>query len=514
MTDTIKPQQPSFDGLGIAPALLDILQRSKFTTPTPIQKQAIPLALEGKDVVGIAETGTGKTLAFTIPIIQRLQQTRGRALIVLPTRELTLQVEETVEKFARAFNMRTVVLMGGLSMYNQIQKLRQNPRIIVATPGRLLDHMEQRNVNLKDVEIIVLDEADRMFDMGFMPAIKRIFEALPPHTHRQTLLFSATMPPEIMQLAARFMAMPVRVEVVQPGTAAKTVTQEIIFVRKEDKTKLLEKVLGEVKGSVLVFSRTKHGARRITSTLIKSGHSASEIHSDRSLGQRRAALEGFKNGKYRILVATDIAARGIDVKGIELVINFDLPDAAEDYVHRIGRTGRAGREGHATSFATPDQKSDVRAIERLIRMPLPVKQIPDLSQVIVQEAPREYYEDRPRFEGGRGGGSSRSSFGGQRRESNDRGGAFQRGARPARPSYAGGGNGGGDRGGFQSRPQMAPRSEGGAAATAHVPAPTPRLQMRDPQPLSDRPRRVAPGPSFARRGRSTGFSARQKRTIM
>lgn len=487
MTETIQPQQPSFDGLGIAPALLDILQRAKFSTPTPIQKQAIPLAIEGKDVVGIAQTGTGKTLAFTIPILQRLQQTRGRALIVLPTRELALQVEETVEKLGRAYNMSTVVLMGGLSMYNQTQKLRRNPRIIVATPGRLLDHMEQRNVNLKDVEIVVLDEADRMFDMGFMPAIKRIFEALPPQTARQTLLFSATMPPEIMQLAAKFMALPVRVEVVQPGTTAKTITQEIIFVRKEDKTKLLEKVLSETKGSVLVFSRTKHGARRITQTLFKSGHSAAEIHSDRSLGQRRAALEGFKTGRYRVLVATDIAARGIDVKGIELVVNFDLPDAADDYVHRIGRTGRAGRDGHAISFATPDQKSDVRAIERLIRMPLPVKQVPDLSQVIVQEAPREarsFGTDRPRFEGGRG------RFGGDNR---------------------------GGRGGYQSRPRFAartkaaPASEGqGTSSMQAVHAPR---QMRDPQPAGS-PSRRAPGPSFARRGRSPGFSLRRKRTIM
>lgn len=521
MTETIQPQQPSFDGLGIAPALLDALTRAKFTSPTPIQKQAIPLAIEGKDVVGIAQTGTGKTLAFSIPIIQRLQQTRGRALIVLPTRELTLQVEETVEKMARAFGMSTVVLMGGMSMYNQTQKLRRNPRIIVATPGRLLDHMEQRNVNLKDVEIVVLDEADRMFDMGFMPAIKRIFEALPPQNQRQTLLFSATMPPEIMQLAARFMAMPVRVEVVQQGTTAKTITQEIIFVRKDEKTKLLEKVLGEVKGSVLVFSRTKHGAHRITNTLIKSGHSASEIHSDRSLGQRRAALEGFKNGKYRVLVATDIAARGIDVKGIELVINFDLPDASEDYVHRIGRTGRAGMPGHAISFATPDQKSDVRAIERLIRMPLPTKQAPDLSQVHVEEAPREFYEERPRG-GDRGG---RPQFGGMRREYNDRGGAFQRGgnSRPARPSFhsnddrparpAFNNAGAAERPAYQSRPRMAPRPEGVAPASAPAAEARPHRQMRDPQPMTDRPRR-APGPSFARRGRSPGFAVRQKRTIM
>ncbi len=500
MTD-IK-QQPSFDGLGIAPALMDILSHLKYSTPTPIQKQAIPIALTGKDVVGIAQTGTGKTLAFAIPILQRLQQTRGRALIVLPTRELALQVEETLERVGRAFNMRTVVLMGGMSMYAQTQRLRQNPRIIVATPGRLLDHMQQRNINLKEVEIVVMDEADRMFDMGFMPAIKKIFEALPAQDKRQTLLFSATMPPEIMQLAARFMTLPVRVEVVQPGTTAERVTQEIIFVRKEDKSKLLEKLLGEITGSILVFSRTKHGARRITRTLRTGGHAAAEIHSDRSLAQRREALEGFKKGKYRVLVATDIAARGIDVKGIELVVNFDLPDAAEDYVHRIGRTGRAGCEGRAISFATPDQKNDVRLIERLIRMPLNVKQVPDLSAIIVHEAPREersFGGDRPRFEG----------RGGQQRG----GGSFNRGrSEGGRPSFGGGQQ---HRTPYAARPaygtESAPTSSAAAGASA------PAIGASAPAGFSPRPepRRHAPGPSFARRGRSPAFgAARRKRTIM
>jgi len=371
--------QPSFNGLGIAPALMDILTRANFRIPTPIQSQAIPQALEDKDVVGIAQTGTGKTLAFAVPILQRLQRAKGRALVVAPTRELALQIEEMVQKIGRPFGVRTVVLIGGASMGLQIQKLRQNPRIIIATPGRLLDHLEQRTLRLHDIQIVVMDEADRMFDMGFMPAIKRIFAALPPQTERQTMLFSATMPPEIMKLAAEYMRLPVRVEVVQPGTTAENVTQEIVFVKKEDKLKLLEKILRETPGAVLVFSRTKHGARKIKSILAASGHASAEIHSNRSLAQRREALEGFKRGKYRVLVATDIAARGIDVKGIELVLNFDLPDSSEDYVHRIGRTGRAGHAGRAISFATPDQRNDVRAIERLIRMPLTVKNVPEYS---------------------------------------------------------------------------------------------------------------------------------------
>lgn len=399
--------EPSFFGLGIAPQLLEVLNRCKYTTPTPIQLKSIPVSIEGNDVVGIAQTGTGKTLAFTVPIIQRLAQTNGRALIILPTRELALQVEETVQRVGRPLGIRTAVLMGGASMYMQIQKLRQNPQVIIATPGRLLDHMQQRTVRLNDVKILVLDEADRMFDMGFAPAINKIMEAIPGPDARQTLLFSATMPPQIMQLASKFMKMPVRVEIVQQGTTSDRVAQEIIFVTKDDKTKLLGKMLEENKGSVLVFSRTKHGATKIARAIRDMKHTASEIHSDRSLSQRREALEGFKRGKYRVLVATDIAARGIDVKGIELVINFDLPDAAEDYVHRIGRTGRAGQEGRAVSFATPEQKHDVRGIERLIRMSLPITHVPELSQQVSMEqrAPRPFNPNGPRKFVARGRGS-------------------------------------------------------------------------------------------------------------
>ncbi len=415
--------KPSFDGLGIAPAILDTLNRAQFTVPTPIQLQAIPPGITGKDVVGIAQTGTGKTLAFVVPIMQRLQQNRGIALVVVPTRELALQVEETAERIGRGCGIRSVVLMGGTSMHMQTQRLRQSPRLIVATPGRLLDHMQQRNISLKTVTIAVLDEADRMFDMGFMPAIQKIFAAMPPAAERQTMLFSATMPPDIMKLAANYMQLPVRVEVVQPGTTADRVSQEIIFVHKDDKMKLLGKVLLDTTGAVLVFSRTKHGARKMAMALRNENISAAEIHSDRSLGQRREALEGFKRGKYRVLVATDIAARGIDVKGIEMVINFDLPDSSDDYVHRIGRTGRAGHTGRAVSFATPDQRSDVRAIENLIRMPLPITHVPDISVT-----------------GGFGGGSNRphGAFGNSNRPPQQR-----PGGRPAMPRRQFGGGGGG-----------------------------------------------------------------------
>lgn len=369
MNHTHAEDHQGFYGLGIAPSLLAALERNKFTTPTPIQLQSIPVALEGKDLVGIAQTGTGKTLAFGIPLIQRLAQVKGRALIVLPTRELALQVEEELRKIGSGVGLKTAVLIGGEAIGRQLQALRRDPHVVVATPGRLCDHLNQRTVNLGTVTILVLDEADRMFDMGFAPQLNQILSAVPKK--RQTMLFSATMPPEIMKIAAAHMGLPIRVEVAPAGTAAEHVDQEIYIVPQQHKLPLLIKILKEQRGSVLVFSRTKHGAKKICRQLNVSGFAAAEIHANRSLSQRKAALAGFKSGQYRVLVATDIAARGIDVKGIELVLNFDLPQDAGDYVHRIGRTGRAGAAGRAISFATPDQQNDVRSIERLIRKTIP-----------------------------------------------------------------------------------------------------------------------------------------------
>ena len=429
---------PIFYGLGIAPKLLEILERMKFANPTPIQHKSIPIAIEGKDIIGIAQTGTGKTLAFGIPMIQRLAQVKGRGLILLPTRELALQVDETLQKFGQAIGLKTAVLIGGASMNIQLQHLRRNPHVIIATPGRLLDHLEQRTVNLSDVKILVLDEADRMLDMGFAPQINKILTVVP--RDRQTMLFSATMPQEIVGIATKHMKLPVRVEIARAGTAAERVAQELFVVRKEDKTRLLEKLLSEYHGTVLVFSRTKHGAKKIARAVRSMGHTAAEIHANRSLAQRRDALDGFKGGKYRVLVATDIAARGIDVKEIELVVNFDLPDAAEDYVHRIGRTGRAGHEGRAISFATPDQSSDVRAIERLIRTNLSKRSLPELPPHRAVAPERPEYEPR-RFQGRRPGqfgagrhssqrsGQSSSSQYGQRPSSD--------GQRPTSGGYSG-----------------------------------------------------------------------------
>ncbi len=373
---TTSTPTPSFYGLGIAPGLLASLEKNKFTVPTPIQQRSIPIAIEGKDMVGIAQTGTGKTLAFGIPMIQRLAQTKGRGLVLLPTRELALQVDETLRKIGREVGLRTAVLIGGASMQMQRESLNRKPHIIIATPGRLIDHLEQKFIKLDEVKILVLDEADRMLDMGFAPQIKKIFAAMP--RERQTMLFSATMPQAIMDMAKQQMKLPLRVEVARAGTASEKITQELFIVSKDSKNRLLDKLLAEYRGSVLVFSRTKHGAKRITRTVRAMGHPAAEIHSNRTLAQRKDALEGFKTGKYRVLVATDIAARGIDVRGIELVINYDIPENPEDYVHRIGRTGRAGLSGRAITFATPEQRGDVRDIERLIRASLPVTALPQL----------------------------------------------------------------------------------------------------------------------------------------
>jgi ATP-dependent RNA helicase RhlE len=368
----------SFNGLGIAPKLLDVLSKNRYTVPTPIQKQCIPFAIEEKDVIGIAQTGTGKTLAFGIPIIQSLAQREGKSLIVVPTRELANQVASALEKLASPMGLKIAVLIGGEAMSHQLRQLRFNPQIVIATPGRLNDHVEQKTVNLQDTRILILDEADRMLDMGFLPQIKIILNRLPEE--RQTMIFSATMPSEIVSVATHYMKLPVRIEIAPPGTAAAEVSQELFFVDGRDKFKLLLNVLEETHGSVLVFTRTKVAAKRLARQIrIDSDHTATELHSDRSQAQRNEAMNGFRIGKYRVLVATDIAARGIDVSGIELVVNYDLPANGEDYVHRIGRTGRAGSIGHAISFAMPHQRADVKAIEQVIRSAVRVSPVPALS---------------------------------------------------------------------------------------------------------------------------------------
>lgn len=380
-TSTQQTANAGFYGLGIAPALLEILQRLKFTAPTPIQSQAIPPAIAGKDIVGIAQTGTGKTLAFGIPMIQRLAQGKGSGLVILPTRELALQVDEVLRTVGARIGLRTAVLIGGAPMPPQRHSLGRRPHVVVATPGRLIDHLQQKNLRLDSASIVVFDEADRMLDMGFAPQIKKILAVLPPPAHRQTMLFSATMPPEIMRLASSHMKLPVRVEIAPAGTTVERVTQELFIVSREQKMGLLQKLLETHQGPTLVFTRTKFGAKKVARQVRALGVAASEIHSNRSLNQRKEALAGFKSGKYRVLVATDIASRGIDVVGIALVVNFDLPSTSDDYVHRIGRTARAGAIGHAITFAQQGEQREIRAIERLIRKALPVSRLPELPPV-------------------------------------------------------------------------------------------------------------------------------------
>ena len=393
---------PSFFGLGIAPKILDMLDKIKFKVPTPIQRKAIPLAIEGKDVIGIAQTGTGKTHAFAIPMIQHLAQKDSLAVVLAPTRELAIQIEEAVRVLAQAFGMKTACLIGGVPMRPQIDSLRRRPQIIIATPGRFIDHLENKNFSLTKASILVIDEADRMLDMGFTPQVEQIIRSMPRES--QTMLFSATMPPEIIRMVNTHMKLPVHVEIAPSGTTAENVTQELYIVKRELKIGLLNKVLAQYHGSVLLFIRTKNSARKIARAIRDMGHQSAEIHSNRSMAQRKSALEGFKSGRYRVLVATDIASRGIDVTHIEIVINYDLPEDVENYVHRIGRTGRAGMKGHAISFATPDQRGDVKNIERLIRMQLPIVKHPEIQTAEFYQSSEVRHFSRNRRGGGGGGG--------------------------------------------------------------------------------------------------------------
>ena len=369
MSQQLKKEAAGFAALGLAPETLALLARHGYAEPTPIQSAAIPTCLSGRDVVGIAQTGTGKTLAFALPMVERmLAGAARRALIIAPTRELALQIDETLQKVAAPRGVRSTVVIGGASMNRQREELARRPRVVVATPGRLLDHMGQ-GLKLTDFDVVVLDEADRMLDMGFAPSIKRILAGLPSKRH--TMLFSATFPSEIEAIASTYQHDPLRVEVERAGTATELVSQELRLVGHDEKGPLLGEILADHDGSTLVFARTRHGAKKLARTVRSFGHTAAELHSDRSLAQRKAALDAFKRGEVRVLVATDIAARGIDVKGIGLVVNYDLPDNPEDYVHRIGRTGRAGASGRAVTFALAEQERDVRDIERTMRLSIP-----------------------------------------------------------------------------------------------------------------------------------------------
>jgi ATP-dependent RNA helicase RhlE len=376
--------EASFSTLGLSSESLAALSRAGYRVPTPIQTRAIPPALAGKDVIGCAATGTGKTAAFVLPLVERLAGKQGtRALVLAPTRELATQIDEYAARFGAARGVRTALLIGGVSIGPQQSALHTRPQLLIATPGRLIDHLDSRNVSLDDVELLVLDEADRMLDMGFKPQLNRILARVP--RGRQTMLFSATMAGEVAEFARNNLRNPVRVEVSRSGTAAERAEQRVYLVAQAEKTALLLALLAEDDLSTLVFTRTKHRTDKVARMVERAGHRVSRLHSNRSQNQRQQALDGFKDGKFRVLVATDIAARGIDVAEIGHVVNFDLPHVAEDYVHRIGRTARMAASGKASSFSGPEEMGLLRDIERLMRQPVPRAEVPRASSVFQSE---------------------------------------------------------------------------------------------------------------------------------
>lgn len=365
----------TFADLQLCAPLQKAVRQAGYTNPTPIQEQAIPIVLSGRDIFGCAQTGTGKTAAFALPILNRLfaeGPIKGspRVLILAPTRELAIQINESFGSYAKGMRIRTTVILGGVSIRPQIDALRRGVDIVIATPGRLLDVIEHRALRLDNVHTLVLDEADRMLDMGFMPSIRQIVKLVP--TKRQTLFFSATFPSEIRSLANTILTDPVHVSVTPENATTEMVDQRLYFVEKDRKRSLLAHLLNEhLEGSVLVFTRTKRGADRVAKDLERVGVKVTAIHGDKSQMARQRALADFKNGRMRVLVATDIAARGIDIIELPTVVNYDIPDSPETYVHRIGRTGRAGRSGVALTLATPEDRGSLRDIEKLIKMRIP-----------------------------------------------------------------------------------------------------------------------------------------------
>jgi len=374
---------PSFTELGLSPEILRAVAEAGYTIPTPIQSQAIPIILAGKDVMGGAQTGTGKTAGFTLPILQKLLPLANtspsparhpiRALILTPTRELAIQVEESVKTYAKHTGLRSTVVFGGVDIKQQLPIVRAGIEILVATPGRLLDHIEQKSLNLGQVEIFVLDEADRMLDMGFIPDIKRIMALLPATAKRQNLLFSATFSNDIKKLADQLLNAPQLIEVAKRNTTADTVSQSVYKTSSDQKRALLQHIVTSRNlWQVLCFVRTKHGASRLARQLEKDGLKTTAIHGDKSQAARLEALDDFKAAKVQVMVATDVAARGLDIDDLPLVVNYELPYVPEDYIHRIGRTGRAGASGEAISFCAPEEEKLLAEIERLLKRSIPV----------------------------------------------------------------------------------------------------------------------------------------------
>lgn len=408
-----------FTDLNLIKPILDALETEGYSKPTPIQQGAIPFILQGRDLLGCAQTGTGKTAAFAIPMLQLLakpktMQSAGpkpiRALILTPTRELAIQIQESFNSYGANLRLKNLVIFGGVNQHAQVQELRRGVDVLVATPGRLLDLMQQGYINLKDVEIFVLDEADRMLDMGFVHDVKRVITKLP--AKRQTLFFSATMPNEIQSLANSILTNPEKVEVTPVSSTAETIKQSLFFVEKQNKKALLEYVLAD-KGieTALVFTRTKHGADKVVKDLVKMGISAEAIHGNKSQNARQRALTNFKNRETRILVATDIAARGIDVDLLTHVINYELPDVPETYVHRIGRTGRAGESGISFSFCEAEETEALRDIHKLLGRHIPVEENHPYHTVFqgIQKRPAPTGRPQRSFGGGRNNAARKQS---------------------------------------------------------------------------------------------------------
>ncbi|APR37535.1 DEAD/DEAH box helicase [Paraburkholderia sp. SOS3] len=424
MSDTVvTPSTATFDQFGLSADILKAIAEQGYTTPTPIQAQAIPVVLGGRDVMGAAQTGTGKTASFSLPIIQRLLPAAStsasparhpvRALILTPTRELADQVAANVQAYAKHTPLRSAVVFGGVDMNPQSAELRRGVEILIATPGRLLDHVQQKTANLGQVQILVLDEADRMLDMGFLPDLQRILNLLPKE--RQTLLFSATFSGEIKKLAATYLRNPQTIEVARSNSTATNVTQIVYEVAEGDKTGAVVQLIRERSlKQVIVFCNSKIGASRLARQLERDGVVATAIHGDRSQSERMQALDAFKRGEIEALVATDVAARGLDIAELPAVINFDLPFNAEDYVHRIGRTGRAGASGDALSLFSANERKQLQDIEKLIKRPL------EVQRLVVDAPVRHHHDDR----GGRRSRDERDDRGSRRRS----GGGFERGA--------------------------------------------------------------------------------------
>jgi ATP-dependent RNA helicase RhlE len=397
----------AFSTLGLAEPLLRALEGENYTQPTPIQAEAVPVILAGRDVLGIAQTGTGKTAAFGLPLLQKLAQNRTplepkttRALILAPTRELATQIGDSLKVYGRHYGFRLAVILGGVGQNPQVAAMRGGVDILVATPGRLLDLVSQKHIRLDRVSMLVVDEADRMLDMGFIRDVRKIVAAMPKA--RQSLLFSATMPDDVAKLAHEMLKDPVRVDVAPPTITADRIEQRVHHVAMADKRKLLVDLLHDpAMARVIVFTRTKHGANRVVEHLEKSGIPADAIHGNKSQNARVRAMENFRAGRSRLLVATDIAARGIDVDGITHVINFELPADSESYVHRIGRTARAGAEGIAISFCAPEEQEALRDIERLVKRKIAVVGAEPVKTGAKPQPPRDYAKKRP-FRGRRG----------------------------------------------------------------------------------------------------------------